>query len=88
MLPFTSVVVQVTVVVPTEYGDTPLLVVVEIPQLSAVTGTPNTTALDEHNPASALMVTSAAQAIVGTWLSVIVTVYAQVAVLPLASLTK
>ena len=74
MLPFTSVTVHVTVVVPTAYGDTPSLVIVATEQLSVAVVAPNNTALDEHNPASALMVTSAAHAVItGNSLSVTVT---------------
>jgi hypothetical protein len=61
-------------VVPTAYGDTPSLVIVATEQLSVAVVAPNNTALDEHNPASALMVTSAAHAVItGNSLSVTVT---------------
>ena len=74
VLPLLSVTVQVTTVIPIGYTAGPLLVTLATPQLSAVTGTPNTTPLAVHMPASVFTATSAGQVIVGFWLSTIVTV--------------
>ena len=54
-------------------------------QLSEAVAAPKETADAEHWPASALTVTLAGQVIEGAWLSRTVTVCAQVAVLPEAS---
>ena len=65
VLPLLSVTVQVTTVIPIGYTAGPLLVTLATPQLSAVTGAPNTTPLAVHMPASVFTATSAGQVIVG-----------------------
>ena len=65
----------------------PSLVTLATLQLSAVVGLPKATPVAVHNPASTFTVTSAGQVIVGSSLSVTVTVKLQVAgPLPAASL--
>ena len=87
VLPFTSVTVHVTVVVPTGYEDGALFVVDATPQLSLVDGVPNATPLAAHDPASADAETFAGQVITGACVSVTVTVCVQLAVLPFTSVT-
>ncbi len=87
VLPELSVTVQVTVVSP--IGKTPgaSLVVLATAQLSEVVGVPKATLLAVHKPASTLTFTVAGQLIVGSILSVTVTVCVQVAVFPELSVT-
>src|SRR5437016_11601234 len=56
-------------------------------QLSATAGLPKFTPVAKHWFASVLVVTSSGQTIVGFWLSRTITFWAQMAVLPLASVT-
>ena len=65
VFPLKSVTVQVTTVMPIGYTAGPLFVTEATPQLSAVTGAPNTTPLAVHKPGSVFTVTSAGQVIVG-----------------------
>src|SRR6185295_487128 len=74
-LPLVSTAVQVTVVFPCAYTSGALLVTVSNPQLSLVaTGTPSTTPLAVHRPASVLTVTLAGHVIVGGVVSLTVIV--------------
>src|SRR5205809_797234 len=61
LLPFTSVAIQVTTVVPTGKSAGALLTTLAMPQLSAATGEPKFTLLATHWPASPLTVTLAGQ---------------------------
>ena len=80
-LPWISVTVQVTVVVPTGYvADAWLFVIAETPQLSPVTGTPSVTTA-EHTPLSLLTEIFAGAVIVGGVLSATVTLNEQLLVL-------
>ena len=73
-LPWISVTVQVTVVVPTGYVvDAWSLVTDAIAQLSDVTGVPSEAIVAEHDPRSAVCVISAGQVITGFSVSVTVT---------------
>ena len=65
----------------------PSLVTLATLQLSAVVGLPKATPVAIQVPASTLTVTSAGQVIVGSILSITVTVWVQVAVLPEPSVT-
>ena len=65
VLPDPSVTVQVTTVTPIGYTAGPLLVTEATPQLSAVTGAPNTTPLAVQIVGSVFTATSAGQVIVG-----------------------
>ena len=56
-------------------------------QLSAVVGVPSDTPVALQELASAFTLTAAGQVMVGFWVSVTVTTWVQVAVLPLASVT-
>ena len=73
ILPEPSVTVQVTTVTPIGNRAGALLVTEATAQLSAVTGTPNTTPLAVHSPASVFTATFAGQVIVGFSISVTVT---------------
>jgi hypothetical protein len=86
LLPLLSVTVQVTVVVPIGKAAGALFVTKATPQLSAVTGVPRATPVAVH-PVLVVAVTLAGQAIVGRTLSETVTVWLQVALLPLLSVT-
>src|ERR1043166_1091447 len=58
LLPWMSVTVQITALVPTGYGSVPSLLTLATAQLSFVlAGTPKFTPLAEHKPASVLTVT-------------------------------
>src|SRR5467141_107272 len=85
MLPLLSVAVQVTRLVPVANWAGALLVTVTAPQLSLAIGLPKATPVAKQAPAFTLTVTSAAQVMVGTWLSRTMTRCWQVAVLPLLS---
>src|ERR1041384_1357863 len=88
LLPWTSVTVQMTLVVPTKYTAGALLVTFATAQLSLVLdGTPRATFVMVQPPRSALVVTSAGQVIVGNSVSVIVTTCEQVLLWPLVSMT-
>ena len=87
VLPDPSVTVQVTTVTPIGNNAGALLVTLATAQLSAVTGTPKATPLAVHNPASVFTDTSIGQVIVGSSISVTVTFWLQLAVLPLKSVT-
>ena len=87
ILPEPSVTVHVTTVTPIGNSTGALLVTLATIQLSAVTGTPNTTPLAVHKPASVFTATFAGHTIVGSSISVTVTFWLQVAVLPLKSVT-
>src|SRR5215472_15472387 len=86
MLPLLSITVQVTRLVPTGNCAGALFVTVTVPQLSLVVGLPNTTFVATHSPASVLVVTSGGHVMVGTCVSVTVTVKMQTLVLPLLSI--
>jgi hypothetical protein len=86
VLPLLSVTVQVTVVVPIENAEGALLLTEATPQLSAVTGVPRATPVAVH-PVLVVVFTFTGQVMVGSTLSVTVTVWLQVAVLPLLSVT-
>ena len=74
VLPELSVTVQVMVVVPNAYGSLASFVTLATPQLSAVVAEPNATPLAVQMPASLVVVTFAGAVIVGTSVSVTVTV--------------
>ena len=74
MLVDPSVTVQVTTVAPKGNGEGALFVTEATEQLSPETGTPKATPLAVQRPASTLTLNPAGQAIVGTSLSVTVTV--------------
>ncbi len=65
MLPFTSVTVHVTVVMPIGNVDGALLLTVATPQLSPVVGVPSTTLATVHWPVSVFTTTLAGHVIVG-----------------------
>lgn len=56
-------------------------------QLSAVVGVPSEATIALHEPGSAFILTEGGQVILGTWVSATVTIWVQVAVKPLASVT-
>lgn len=87
VLPAPSVTVHVTTVVPPVKAAGASLVTLATVQLSEVTGVPNATPVAVHVPASGPTVIAAGQTMVGSWLSVTVTVCVQVAVLPAPSVT-
>src|SRR6266478_1323082 len=82
VLPWESVAVQITVLVPTGNIAGALLVTVTTPQLSDTVGVLSVTLVAPHRPGEATTVTSAGQVIEGGWLSVTITSCGQVAVLP------
>src|SRR5256885_6707950 len=82
LLPWLSVTVQITVLVPTAKSEGALLVTVTGPQLSATVGVPRATLVAPHSPAEALTVTRAGQEMVGSWVSLTMIVCGQVALLP------
>jgi hypothetical protein len=84
-LPFISVTVIVNVVVPIGKETGALFVIVATPQLSAVIGTFKTTFVAAHDPASATVLSTAGQTIVGFTVSNFVTTNWHVWLLPLAS---
>jgi hypothetical protein len=63
------------------------LVVAATLQLSAVVGIPSDGIVASQEAMSALTLMAAGQVIVGFWVSVTVTIWVQVAVFPLASVT-
>ncbi len=73
-MPAASVTVHVTVVEPTGKLDGASLEAVSPEQLSEVVGEPRATSVASHTPASAEVLTSAGQEMVGFSLSVTVTV--------------
>src|SRR5436190_11426332 len=87
LLPWLSVTVQITVLVPTGKSEGALLVTVTGPQLSATIGVPRVTFVAPHRPAEALTVTRAGQEMVGGCVSLTITVCGQVALLPWLSVT-
>src|SRR2546425_2673291 len=87
LLPWLSVTVQITVLVPTGKSEGALLVTVTGPQLSATVGVPRVTLVAPHRPAEALTVTRAGQEMVGSCVSLTITVCGQVALLPWLSVT-
>src|SRR6266478_3330727 len=82
VLPWESVAVQITVLVPTGNIAGALLVTVTTPQLSDTVGVLSVTLVAPHRPGEATTVTRAGQVIEGGWLSVTITSCGQVAVLP------
>jgi hypothetical protein len=86
LFPLLSVTVQVTVVAPIGKAAGALLVTEATPQLSEVTGVPRTTPVAVQ-PVLVVAVTLAGQVIVGRILSETVTVWLQVALFPLLSVT-
>ena len=66
MLPWLSIAVQITMLVPTGNIDGALFVTVTGPQLSATVGVPRATLVEAHNPAEALTVTRLGQEILGS----------------------
>src|SRR6185369_12301585 len=82
LLPWLSVTVQITMLVPTGKSEGTLLVTVTGPQLSATVGVPRVTLVAPHRPAEALTVTRAGQEIVGSCVSLTITVCGHVAMLP------
>src|SRR5439155_11099541 len=82
MLPWLSVTVQITVLVPTGKSEGALRVTVTGPQLSATVGVPRVTLVAPHRPAEALTVTRAGHEIVGACVSLTITGGVQVALLP------
>jgi hypothetical protein len=87
MFPLPSVTVQVTVVLPIGKIAGASLVIEAIEQLSSTVGVPRTTPLAVHSSASVFTETGAGQTIVGSWMSVTVTICSQVAMFPLPSVT-
>src|SRR6185436_11036899 len=87
VLPWMSVTVQITTVVPTGKLAGALRRTVATPQLSEVIGAPNVTPVAKQAPGFALTVTVAGQVIAGAWMSFTITVCSQVAVLPWISVT-
>src|SRR6266403_6268196 len=81
-LPCASRTVQMTVLVPTGKIAGALLVTVTAPQLSATVGVLRVTLVAPHIPGEAKTVTRVGQEIVGSWLSVTITICGQVAELP------
>src|SRR5437016_1300888 len=67
VLPCTSVTVQTTSFVPGGKLVGALLVTLATPQLSPVTGVPNSMPLAQDSPTGLVTVTSAGQMIVGSW---------------------
>src|SRR5437879_9467389 len=82
LLPWLSVTVQFTVLVPTGKSEGALFVTVTEPQLSDTVGVPRATLVAPHRPGEAETVTSAGQEIVGGWVSLTITVCRQVMLLP------
>src|SRR6516164_8284769 len=82
LLPWLSVTVQRTVLVPTGKRAGALFVIVTGPQLSDAVGVPRATLVAPHRPGEATTVTSAGQAMVGGWVSLTITVCGQVTRLP------
>src|SRR5437773_7966200 len=76
-----------TVLVPTGKSEGALLVTVTGPQLSATVGVPRATLVAPHRPAEALTVTGAGQEMVGSCVSLTITVCGHVALLPWLSVT-
>src|SRR5438045_7124531 len=76
-----------TMLVPTGKSEGALLVIVTGPQLSATVGVPRVTLVALHRPAEALTVTRAGHEIVGSCVSLTITVCGQVALLPWPSVT-
>ena len=87
VFPDPSTTVQVTVVLPKGYDAGPLLVTEATEQLSAVAGEPKTTPDARHDPKSAATVTLVGQTIVGSSVSVTVTVCVHVETFPDPSTT-
>src|SRR5438128_12245849 len=87
VLPWTSVAVQCTVVMPTGKVAGASLLTLATPQLSLVPGTPRFSPVMLQRPGAALVVMLAGQVIEGGWLSTTVTVCEQVLLLPLVSNT-
>ena len=83
-LPFTSVTVQVTIVLPNGYGPGLSSVVLNTPQLSPVVGLP-IEPVEVFWPGSVSKLAVGGQVIVGSSLSVTITVCVHVAEFPLAS---
>ena len=86
LFPLLSVTVQITVVKPIGKADGALLVTEATPQLSAVTGVPSKTPVAVQ-PVLVVAVIFAGQVMVGFTLSETVTVWLQVALFPLLSVT-
>ena len=86
LFPLLSVTVQITVVKPIGKADGALLLTEATPQLSAVTGVPSATPVAVQ-PVLVVAVTFAGQLMVGFTLSETVTVWLQVALFPLLSVT-
>src|SRR5947208_7824853 len=82
LLPWLSVTVQMTVLVPTGKSEGALLVTVTGPQLSATVGIPKATLVAPHRPGEATTLTSVGQEMVGGWVSLTTTVCGQVTRLP------
>src|SRR5438093_101292 len=72
-LPWMSVTVQMTALVPAEYGSVASLMTPATAQLSEVTGLPRLTPLAVHRPLSVLTVTSVGQVIDGASVSTTMT---------------
>src|SRR5436309_6102895 len=87
VLPLASATVQVTAVAPAGNWVGALLVTLATAQLSAVFGAPIATFVPSHWPGSLLTTTAAGALMVGFWVSLTVTSWLAVAVLPLASVT-
>src|SRR6516225_73855 len=87
LLPWLSVTVQRTVLVPTGKSAGALLVIVTGPQLSDAVGVPSATLVAPHRPGEATIVTSAGQEIVGGSVSLTITVCGQLRLLPALSVT-
>src|SRR6185503_15370285 len=87
VLPLTSRTVQVTKLVPTGKLAGALLVMLATPQLSLTVGVPRLTFVAAHRPLLAVTLTKAGQVMLGGWVSVTMTVWTQVEVLPLTSRT-
>src|SRR5439155_911876 len=87
LLPWLSVTIQITVFVPTGKIEGALLVTVTVPQLSPTVGVPRVTLVAPHRPAEAFTVTRAGQEMVGSCVSLTMTVCGQVALLPWLSVT-
>src|SRR5436190_23989547 len=85
MFPRPSVAVQVTTFVPTGNCDGALLVTRTEPQLSLTVGLLKTIPVAKHEPIFADNITSAGQVIVGSWVSLTVTVKVHSLTLPLLS---
>src|SRR5205823_6310954 len=87
VLPLASVTVQVTVLVPMGNWLGALFVRAKPGQSSVTVGLPRFTPVAKHWFAPVLVVTTSGPTIVGFWLSRTITFWAQMAVLPLASVT-